>query len=238
VSSVIAEFFDVECYGEAVHIARERGRKISLATLRIHRPGDVERFTLLEKHQSDGVLARNLAALAYFSAKQIPVVADFSLNVVNELAAFELIRQGACRVTAAYDLRRESLLKFIERLPARFLEVILYGRVPMFHTAHCIFCAELSTGTNPSNCGRPCRNRRVRLRDRRDAEHLLVAETNCRNTIYHAEARDESELMPDLLRAGVRHFRLELLDENGDDSRRLIERFCGELEVGSRGRMR
>jgi putative protease len=223
VSGVIAEFREDGEYADAVRLARAKSCPIQLATLRIHRPDDLERFRRLESFLPDGILARNFAALAYFAEKKMPVVADFSLNAANELSVFELCRLGATRVTAAYDLSRQSIIKLLENVPPESVEVILHAHVPMFHTAHCLFCAELSTGSGPSDCGRPCRRQGVRVRDRLGVEHLLFADADCRNTLYHADARDFSDMAPDLLRIGVRHFRLELLEENSRQTQQRIE---------------
>jgi putative protease len=225
VSGAIADFRDVARSAAAIHIAQAAGCPISLATPRIHRPGDSEGFARLEEFQPDGILARNLAAIAYFAAKKLPVVADFSLNAANELTVCELLRRGARRVAMAYDLRRQSLGKLLESVPPQSIEVILHSHVPMFHTAHCLYCAELSTGRNSSDCGRPCRNHRVRLRDRLGVEHVLTADADCRNTLYHANARSAAEIVPELLQNGVRHFRLELLEEDSAQTRQLIETY-------------
>jgi putative protease len=54
----------------------------------------------------------------------------------------------------------------------------------------------------------------IRLRDRRGVEHRLLADSQCRNTLFHAEAQNLSALMPELRNRGVSHFRVELLNEN------------------------
>jgi putative protease len=108
-------------------------------------------------------------------------------------------------------------------VPPQTIEVILHSHVPMFHTAHCLFCAELSTGRNSSDCGRPCRNHRVRIRDRLGVEHVLLADADCRNTLYHAVGQSAAEIVPEMLQSGVRHFRLELLDEDPEQTRQVIE---------------
>jgi putative protease len=48
-------------------------------------------------------------------------------------------------------------------------------------------------------------------------EHLLQADVGCRNTLYNAVAQSGAEVVPALLAAGVRHFRVELLEENAAD---------------------
>jgi putative protease len=220
---VIADFRDVESYAEAIRIARQAGCTILLASLRIHRPGDVDGFASLEKHKPDGILARNLAAIAYFNEKKTPVVADFSLNAVNEAAVGELLREGASRVTMAYDFRRQSLGKLLDTVPPQSLEVIVHSHVPLFHTVHCLFCGELSTGSDASNCGRPCRKHNVHVRDRMGVEHVLLSDSDCRNTLFHAQPQSLAENVPEMLQGGVRHFRVELLEEEPVEIRRLVE---------------
>jgi len=78
---------------------------------------------------------------------------------------------------------------------------------------HCVFCAVLSPGTDKTNCGRPCDDRVVALRDRVGVEHPLTADVGCRNTLYNATAQSGAEVVPMLLDRGVRHLRVELLDE-------------------------
>ena len=82
------------------------------------------------------------------------------------------------------------------------------------HVPRSRFCAVLSPGTNKTNCGRPCDDHAVKLRDRIGVEHPLTADVGCRNTLYNAVAQSGAEVVPALLAQGVRHIRVELLDED------------------------
>jgi putative protease len=90
---------------------------------------------------------------------------------------------------------------------------------------HCVFCAMLSPGTNKTNCGRPCDVHRVELRDRTGVDHPLIADVGCRNTLFNAVAQSSAEIASDLLQAGVRRFRIELLQESPDEVRHLVSQY-------------
>ncbi len=110
VSSVIADFQDLDRCGDAVRAAHAAQATILLATPRIHKPGETDVFELLAAHRPDGLLVRNLAGLGFCRRIGLAAVADFSLNAANELTVRWLHDQGARRVTAAYDLGRRQLL--------------------------------------------------------------------------------------------------------------------------------
>jgi putative protease len=221
-SSLIADFQDTGLYGEAVRAAHAGGAAIRLATPCIHKPGDSELFERLAREQSDGVLVRNLAGLAFFRHVGLPAVADFSVNVVNDLTVEWLCSQGAQRVTAAYDLSGRQMLDLAAAAGPERLEVVVHRHTPMFHSEYCVFCGLLSSGRNQVDCGRPCQRHAVRLRDRLGVEHPLLADSQCRNTLFHAEAESLLEMTPSLLDCGVRHFRVELLLENGKEEVRKV----------------
>ncbi len=217
VTSVMADLADIRQYREAVATAHDRGAGILIATPRIQKPDEAPLFKALEKHGADGILVRNLAGLRYYSSRGIPIVADFSLNAANELTAEWLIDQGASRVTASYDLNRDQLLDLVAVTPSEWLEVVIHQHMPMFHMEHCVFCAVLSPGTNKTNCGRPCDDHVVQLRDRVGMEHPLTADVGCRNTLFNATPQSAAEVVPALLDAGIREFRIELLVESPSD---------------------
>ena len=223
---VYVDFRDLRAYREAVELAHGCGAQIYLATPRMHKPGELDILQALIHQQADGILARNLASLDFFVRQGVPTVADSSLNAANELTVDCLHRQGAMRVTASYDLDDGQLLAMARRAPAATLEVVVYQHLPMFHTEHCVFSALLTPGTNKQNCGRPCARHEIRLRDRVGAEHLLTADIGCRNTLFQAEARSRARAVGQLLRAGVRHFRVELLlDDGAGQLRQHVDRF-------------
>jgi len=210
VRSLVADFQDIAHYSAAVEAARRHGAQISLATPRIHKPGETGLFRVLWRSQPDGILVRNLAALAHFTAAGVPVVADFSLNAANGLTVGFLCQRGARRVTASYDLTRQQLEALAATTAPEVLEVVVHQHMPMFHMEFCVFCSVLSMGTNKTNCGRPCERHKVELRDRVGAAHPLEADVACRNTVYNALAQSAIEFIPTLVRRGVRHLRLEL----------------------------
>lgn len=222
VTSLYADFQDIRQYREAVRLAHTAGAEIFIATPRIQKPDEPGLFRALMKHKADGILVRNLGGLLFYAKQNVPFVADFSLNVTNELSAQLLMEHGALRLTPSYDLNREQLLDLVSAVPPAWLEVVVHQHMPMFHMEHCVFCAVLSPGTNKTNCGRPCDVHEVKLRDRLGMEHPLVADVGCRNTLFNAVPQSAAEAVPQLLARGVRHFRIELLTDQPADLRSTI----------------
>ena len=214
ITSVMVDFQDIREYRQAVEIAHAASAEIFIATPRIQKPGEMGIFKALEKHGADGILVRNFAGLRYYISAGIRVVADFSLNIANDLTAQFLIDQGAERVTASYDLNRDQLLDLVNATPPTWMEVVVHQHMPMFHMEHCVFCAVMSPGTNKHNCGRPCDDHVVQLRDRVGMEHRLTADVGCRNTLFNAVPQSAAEAIPQLLKAGVLDFRIEVLNSS------------------------
>ncbi|MFN8710169.1 MAG: DUF3656 domain-containing protein, partial [Planctomyces sp.] len=233
--SVIADFQDIREFRDAAefmanHCGKDHAIPLWLATPRIQKPEEMGIFRLIQKHQTHGVLVRNLSGLGWFREQCIPVIADFSLNVTNELTAGDLLHRGVRRVTASYDLNREQLLDLVREVPPEWLEVVIHQHMPMFHMEHCVFCSVLSPGTNKTNCGRPCDVHKVELRDRTGIDHPLVADVGCRNTLFNAVPQSSSEIVSELLAGGVRSFRVELLRDTTEEIRKILNLYTDLLK--------
>ncbi|MCA9135231.1 MAG: U32 family peptidase [Planctomycetales bacterium] len=213
---IYVDFHDVRQYGRAAELVKPQTIPFGIASVRMQKPGEMGLLRVLKRHEPDFILARNLAALEFFRESPIETIADFSLNVANHRSAEWVRWHGARRVTASYDLNCDQLQDLIGSVPAEWMEVVLHQHIPMFHMEHCVFCSVLSPGTNKTNCGRPCDDHIVQLRDRVGAEHPLQADVACRNTLYNATPQSGAETAGKLLDAGVRWFRLEMLTESAD----------------------
>lgn len=192
-----------------------------------------ERWTLepLLRASPDGFLVRNADQLELLKGVA-PCRGDFSLNVANPLALrWFLEHWGLERVTVSCDLNLQQLLDLSDASPCDRLEVVLHQHMPLFHMEHCLFCALLSDGHDHTDCGRPCEQHTVHLRDRSGVDHALKADLGCRNTLFNGTAQTGVEALPVMQGAGLRHFRLDLLDEDADATRRRV-RLYGEALQG------
>jgi U32 family peptidase len=232
VRSIYVDFEDIRRYPQAIEMSASCA-ELFLATPRIQKPGEQGFFRLIENAQPAGVLVRNLGALPYFRGTSLRLRGDFSLNVANPLAAAFLLEQGLERLTVSYDLTFEQILALLARSPEDRYELTLHQHMPMFHMEHCVFAAFLSSGTDYTNCGRPCDQHRVEVRDRVGLTHLVKADVGCRNTVFNARAQTGAQYFVRLQRAGLRYFRIELLDEDRGNAHRLISLYLGLL-AGSR----
>jgi putative protease len=204
---------------KAVARAREAGLKVTLATVRVQKPGEEGYDSRLAALAPDAVLVRHWGALVHFSeagrsgAGRPVLHGDFSLNVTNSLTAAELFARGLDTLTAAHDLDAEQLTALLEASDPRRFTVVLHHRMPTFHTEHCVYSHLLSQGRDFRSCGRPCESHRVSLKDQRGREHPVIVDVGCRNTVFHEAAQSTAELAPHLLRLGVRRFRVEFVRE-------------------------
>ena len=223
VATVAVDYEDIRRYNEAVPTVRDAGAaQIFLATPRIQKAGEEGFFKLIENAAPDGVLIRNVGGISYFSQSPLRRIGDYSLNVANPVSASVFRRMGIERITVSHDLNLSQILALLKSAPPDWFELTIHHHMPMFHMEHCIFAAFLSDGTDHTNCGRPCDAHRVHLRDRVGMEHPLRADVGCRNTLFHAVAQSGAGSFREFLSAGLRHFRVELLDETADEARHVI----------------
>ena len=220
------DFEDLRRFTPAVEAIRKKSKvPVYLATPRIQKAGETGFFRLIENAKPDGVLIRNLGALDYFRSAKLPMIGDFSLNVSNPLSADLFISEGLRRLTPSYDLDITQLLELLRSAPPAWFELTLHQHIPMFHMEHCVFAAFLSKGKDHLTCGRPCDHHRIAVRDRVGESHPIRADVGCRNTVFNSRPQSGASHIPQLLATGLRHFRLELLDESPEEAVRLLQSY-------------
>ncbi|MGE9294615.1 MAG: DUF3656 domain-containing U32 family peptidase [Puniceicoccales bacterium] len=227
---IYVELEDPKRYPQAVERVRAAGGEhtVWVAPPRIFKSGEDWIIKQLLKCGADGFLARNHEHLRALQGQRLR--GDFSLNVANALSAQWFIeRWGLERLTCSYDLNASQLASLLESAPPAWFEVTLHQHMPMFHMEHCVFCAFLSEGKDFRDCGRPCDSHAVSLRDRTGAEHPLKADAGCRNTLFNARAQTGAEFAQDLLGLGVRHYRIEFLNESPQEVRDALRRYAALL---------
>ncbi len=230
-ATIYCDFENPKHYRDAVAAVRGRHSQTSnlkveiyVAPPRVFKTGEEWTLQQVRSCNADGYLVRNYDHLNFF--REDRRVGDFSLNVANRLSADHFKnRFGLERVTASYDLNFQQLEALLQGAPPEWFEVTIHQHMPMFHMEHCVFCAFLSSGTDYTNCGRPCDRHDVRLRDRVGIEHPLKADVGCRNTVFHALAQTGAEYVSRMLALGVRHFRIEFLNETPEQVGRTISKY-------------
>ncbi|MBM4455000.1 MAG: U32 family peptidase [Verrucomicrobia bacterium] len=223
---LVLDFEDLRRFGPTVEAIRQKSKvPVYLATPRIQKAGETGFFRLIENAKPDGVLIRNLGGLDHFRALRLPMMGDFSLNVANPLSANLFISEGLHTLTPSYDLDISQILELLRSAPSEWFELTLHQHIPMFHMEHCVFAAFLSQGKDHLTCGRPCDHHRITVRDRVGEAHPIRADVGCRNTVFNARPQSGVSHLPDLLAAGLRKFRIELLDESPDEAVRLLRAY-------------
>ncbi len=224
------DFEDLRRFAPTVEVIRRNSKvPVFLATPRIQKAGETGFFRLIENAKPDGVLIRNLGGLDHFRSLQLPMIGDFSLNVANPLSADLFISEGLCHLTPSYDLDIGQILELLRTAPPEWFELTLHQHIPMFHMEHCVFAAFLSQGKDHLTCGRPCDRHRIAVRDRVGEAHPIRADVGCRNTVFNARPQSGVSHLPGLLEAGLRKFRIELLDESPEESIRLLRAYRDAL---------
>ena len=197
---------------------------IWVAPPRIFKTGEEWILKQVRSSNADGYLVRNYDHLKFFAGCRKR--GDYSLNVANGLAAdYFKNKFGLEFVTPSYDLNFSQLEALLQSAPPEWFEVTIHQHMPMFHMEHCVFCAFLSSGTDYTNCGRPCDTHVVKLRDRVGAEHALKADAGCRNTVFNSQTQTGAEYIAKMIELGVRNFRVEFLDEPPETVARTIAKY-------------
>ena len=234
IETIYCDFEDPRRYKEAVAAtaAAEHHTQLILATPRIIKAGEIGYLKHIASMKPDGVLIRNLAALDYYKDRSDLIkVGDFSLNTANPISTRILKESGNLdRLTISYDLNAGQVHDLLSQTPPDWLELTLHQHMPLFHMEHCVFCTFMSSGTTYKDCGRPCEEHVVHLRDRVGQLHRLAADVGCRNTLFNGRAQTGAAYYHKLRRTGLSHYRMELLDQDESESLQLIKQYQSFLK--------
>nr|WP_179232766.1 U32 family peptidase [Paenibacillus rigui] len=238
VDMIYADFEFIKQFPAAIEAARAAGKRIALATPRIHMPGETGYFKNITNLQPDAVLVRNTGAVYYYmkqrqerlNDRHPELIGDFSLNIANHKTAALFLEAGLDKVTPSYDLNIQQMVDLLEVADTSKLEVVIHQHMPMFHTEHCVYCTFLSEGTDYTNCGRPCEDHRVSLQDRVGMSHPVRVDEGCRNTVYNAIEQSGAEYLRNFRELGVTTFRVEFLEESADKVHEVIDLYQRALQ--------
>ncbi len=237
--TIYCDFENPKKYREAVaavraHQSKIGNRKLAIyaAPPRIFKMGEEWTLKQVRSCEADGYLVHNYDHLKFFANDRC--IGDFSFNVANRLAADYFKNKFKLeRLTASYDLNFQQLAALLRAAPPGWFEITIHQHIPMFHMEHCVFCAFLTSGTDYTNCGRPCDIHDLKLRDRVGAEHPVKADAGCRNTVFNALAQTGAEYVSKMIELGARHFRIEFLNETPEQVAQTIGKYhqllCGEI---------
>jgi putative protease len=237
------DFMERVGLARAVERARRAGLRVTVATVRVQKPGEETYDTHTARLEPDGVLVRHWGALMTFASlsertARPALHGDFSLNVTNAITAHHLLSLGLDTLTLAHDLDRVQALALLSAAPAERFTVALHHHIAAFHTEHCVYAHTLSRGRDFRTCGRPCEAHAISLRDRLGLEHPVIVDVGCRNTVFNAQAQSAASLVANFLTAGVRRFRVELVRESRDEATRVLSAYadllsdrCGPAEA-------
>ncbi len=228
-SSITLDYLDLYGLKPSVERVKSAGIQLRVASPRVLKPGE-ERVREFLLRLDCPILVRSAGLLhALQSESHTVLTGDFSLNAANAVTADLYLRLGLDRITPTYDLNGEQVAELARRVGPSKIEAVAYQHLPVFHTEHCVFCRFLSTGTSYKDCGRPCEQHRVALRDASGRSHPVLADVGCRNTVFGAEAQEAAVHIDDWRKAGIAHFRLEFAHETQDQVRDVTRAFQSYL---------
>jgi putative protease len=228
-AGITLDYLDLYGLKPSIERVRASGIQARVASPRVLKPGE-ERIVDFLLSCDCPILVRPAGLLhALRDRPHGELAGDFSLNAANASSAEEFFALGLASLTPTHDLNAAQVADLAREVGGERIEAILYQHLPVFHTEHCVFCRFLSAGTSYKDCGRPCEQHVVALRDDAGRAHPVVADVGCRNTVFGAEAQCASRHLDDWRAAGIAQFRLEFAHESGEQTAEIARLFASAL---------
>ncbi|CAG9462136.1 unnamed protein product [Pedinophyceae sp. YPF-701] len=246
---ITLDFLEAHGLEEWVRRVQRAGKRAVAAAPRVLKPGEQRLCDFYLGLGADALLVRSAGLLQQLheyggpgarvtladgtSAEVPPLLGDFSLNAANSVAAALFLREGLERLAPTHDLNAHQIANLARSLPADLrarIEAVCHQHLAIFHTEHCVFCRFLSSGNSYRDCGHPCERHHVHLRDGAGKDHLVLADMGCRNTVFDAQAQSGARHLAAWVAAGIRSFRVELVDEAPDAVAPILDGYRAVLE--------
>lgn len=174
----------------------------------------------------DGVLIRSIDTLGFVKetlSENLSVIADHSLYSFSDQAVQTLETEGCDLVTAPFELNEKEF----RHRGNEHTEMILYGWIPVMHTAQCIY-------KNFDDCRKKQSKEETLFLQDRYFKKFLIAQhcPDCYNTIYNSQPLYLFGHADKIQKLGFASIRLEFLAESAKEVRQILSDYTAIYENG------
>ena len=148
---------------------------------------------------------------------------DFGLPVFNSQALKELKRLGFASATASFELKLAQIRDLSKLID---LEVVVYGRLPLMITEHCIL------KNRDGGCRRSCETENRLLVDRKGERFPVLRAPGCRSEIFNAKKLYLADKANDYRRVGAWGARLSFTTETAEECLHIARQYLGRERPG------
>lgn len=205
--------WDLPALRETICLAHEKKKKVGLLTPRVSLPRQLKELKWFLKQigpvMPDAVLVHNLGSLRLVRRlTDIPIYADFSLNVLNH-RSIELLKDlGIDQVTLSLEASFETLRDVAENAPLP-IECIVHGPLTGMFLEHCILSMSLMKSSSHDPCRGPCRYLQCGLSDKLQQIYPVEVDQYCRSHILFSKDVACLNYIKNFSQTGVSTLRIE-----------------------------
>lgn len=159
------------------------------------------------------------------------VVLDYTASALNADALAVYFSGNVRRIALSPELDMDQTAEMLRAFSDQYgqlppVEALMYARHELMALRHCVIRHALGEAA----CGR-CRRERFALQDEAGRVFPIYSTHRCENRLF--EGRPAEKDVRALLNMGIRHFRVELMDEDAAESHKIVGRYCRMLEGGA-----
>ncbi len=160
-------------------------------------------------YNSKNILATELGAINKYKNSDINLISDYYLNVVNNYSIKFLLDHNVKRVTLSPEINYDNLDNLIKDK----VELLVYGKVELMLTKSCPI-------KEVNMC--PCNKEDIYYLEDINKNKYRILHSNCLTHIMHYKNIDYLDKIDYYKSIGIKSFRLELLDEDYNETIKLI----------------
>lgn len=160
-------------------------------------------------YNSKKILATEIGAINKYKNSDINLISDYYLNVVNNHSIKFLLDHNVKRVTLSPEINYNHLEEYIKDK----VELLVYGKVELMLTKSCPI-------KEVNIC--PCNKKDIYYLEDINKNKYRILHSNCLTHIMHYKNIDYLDKIDYYKSIGIKSFRLELLDEDYNETIKLI----------------
>ena len=169
-----------------------------------------------------GIITANLGVINRFHSKT-QIIGDYKLNLYNSYAS-EFYKTFVNSSTLSVELNKKDLSKCIKNIKTSF-NVLIYGKIELMVSEYCPIGSVFGSKSMEKSCNNVCRGGEFILKDRMGEEFSIKTDRYCRSYIYNNVPLNLITNLDELKKIGVSNFRMDFVDENYEETIKIIEAF-------------